>query len=51
VLVQVGLLDPKLGAVGLGKDGVGRLPVYLVKTARKVVDDDSMASSALIERW
>jgi hypothetical protein len=51
VLVQVGLLDPKLGAVGLGKNGVGRLPVYGVETARKVVDDDSVASNALIEKW
>ena len=51
VLVQIGLLDPKLGAVGLGKNGVRKLPIAGVETARKVVDEESVKSNGLIPEW
>lgn len=51
VLVQVGLLDAKLGAVGLGKNGVKRLPIAGVETARKVMDESSVASNGMISGW
>jgi hypothetical protein len=51
VLVQVGLLDPKLGAVGLGKNEVERLPIAGVEVARKVVDEGSVKSNGLIPGW
>lgn len=51
VLVQVGLLDAKLGAVGLGKGGVGRLPVSGVEAARKCVDEGSVESNKMIPGW
>lgn len=51
VLVQIGLLDPKLGAVGLGKNGVRRLPIAGVETARKVLDEGSVKSNGMIPNW
>jgi hypothetical protein len=51
VLVQVGLLDPVLGAVGLGKGGVRRLPVSGVEAARKCVDEGSVESNKMIPGW
>lgn len=51
VLVQIGLLDARLGAVGLGKNGVNRLPIMGVETARKVVDEKAVESNELIEEW
>lgn len=51
VLVQVGLLDAKLGAVGLGKNGLRRLPIAGAETARKVVDEASVKSNELIPNW
>jgi hypothetical protein len=51
VLVQVGLLDPKLGAVGLGKNGVNALPIAGVETARKVLDESSVESNKMITDW
>jgi hypothetical protein len=53
VLVQVGLLDAKLGAVGLKINGgeLDRLPVAGVETAKKVVDEESVPSNQLISRW
>lgn len=51
VLVQVGLLDAKLGAIGLGKNGVSRLPIMGAETARKVADEASVQSNGLIPNW
>jgi hypothetical protein len=51
VLVQIGLLDRKLGAVGLGKNGVRVLPIVGVEAARKVVDETSVPSNGLIPDW
>ena len=49
VLVQVGLLDPKLVPKGFG--GLKRLPVYGSETAAKVLDERSEASNELISSW
>lgn len=46
VLVQIGLLDPKLA----GK-GYGRLPVVDGASAGKVVDESSVDSNELIPGW
>ena len=57
VLVQVGLLDPKLVPAGfktaeMGREKeVKRLPVVGREGARKVVDKDEGASNRLIPRW
>jgi len=51
VLVQAGLLDAKLGAVGLGKGGVRRLPISGVEAARKCVDEGSVESNGMIPGW
>jgi hypothetical protein len=51
VLVQVGLLDARLGAVGLGKGGVRVLPIAGVEAARKVVDQGSVESNKMIPNW
>ena len=48
VLVQIGLLDPKL--VPLGKR-TRRLPVVDAAGARKVMDEKSVQSNVLIEGW
>ncbi|GAB7355432.1 hypothetical protein MBLNU459_g5942t1 [Dothideomycetes sp. NU459] len=51
VLVQVGLLDPKLVPENMKKQGLKRLPVYGVETAQKVLDEDSHPSNELIASW
>lgn len=48
VLVQIGLLDPKMA---LGGKGQGRLPVVDGAGARKVVDESSIRSNELISSW
>ena len=48
VLVQLGLLDPKLVH---GGDGKGRLPVVDGAGARKVLDESSVRSNGLISSW
>jgi len=50
VLVQLGLLDPKLIPDAF-KDKVKRLPVAGVESARKVLDEASEPSNELIEDW
>jgi hypothetical protein len=50
VLVQIGLLDPKLIPDAF-KDKVKRLPVVGAESARKVVDEESEPSNELIEDW
>jgi hypothetical protein len=50
VLVQIGLLDPKLIPDAF-KDKMKRLPVMGREAARKVVDEDSEPSNELIEDW
>lgn len=51
VLVQVGLLDPKLVPENFLKQGLKRLPVYGAETASKVLDEESQPSNGLIEDW
>ncbi|KAI9712323.1 MAG: hypothetical protein M1820_001536 [Bogoriella megaspora] len=51
VLVQVGLLDPKLVPESFKKKGVETLPVAGAETARKVVDEGSEESNKLIPDW
>lgn len=51
VLVQIGLLDPKLVPNNMKKRGLKRLPVYGVETAEKVLDEKSHASNELIASW
>lgn len=48
VLVQIGLLDPKLVSGGKGQS---RLPVVDGAGARKVVDESSIRSNELITSW
>ena len=51
VLVQLGLLDPKLVPEAFKKKGVERLPVIGAEGARKVLDKNSEPSNELIEDW
>ncbi|KAK3656187.1 hypothetical protein LTR22_009894 [Elasticomyces elasticus] len=51
VLVQIGLLDPKLVPDSFAKQGLKRLPVYGKETAEKVVDEESRPSNELIAAW
>lgn len=51
VLVQVGLLDPKLVPEPFAKQGLKRLPVYGSETASKVLDEESQPSNDLIAEW
>ncbi|KAK0283647.1 hypothetical protein LTR35_006106 [Friedmanniomyces endolithicus] len=51
VLVQVGLLDPKLVPEGFKKQGLKRLPVYGRETAEKVLDESCQPSNELISGW
>lgn len=48
VLVQVGLLDPKLVPDSFKKQGLQRLPVYGSESASKVLDEESQPSNAFI---
>ncbi|EMC95770.1 hypothetical protein BAUCODRAFT_71739 [Baudoinia panamericana UAMH 10762] len=51
VLVQIGLLDPKLVPENMKKQGLQRLPVYGSETAAKVLDEDCQPSNELISSW
>lgn len=51
VLVQAGLLDPKLVPNGMKQKGLKRLPVYGVETVEKVLDEGSHRSNELISTW
>ena len=51
VLVQVGLLGPKLVPEAMKKQGVERLPVVGADGAEKVVDETSVESNELIPKW
>lgn len=51
VLVQIGLLDPKLVPENMKKQGLKQLPVYGVETAQKVLDEESHPSNELIANW
>lgn len=51
VLVQVGLLDPKLVPESFQKQGLKRLPVFGSETASKVLDEESQPSNGLIAGW
>jgi len=51
VLVQVGLLDPKLVPQSFKDQGMKRLPVYGAETAEKVLDEESQPSNELISSW
>lgn len=51
VLVQIGLLDPKLVPGPMKQKGLKRLPVYGAETAEKVLDESSQPSNELLSRW
>lgn len=51
VLVQVGLLDPKLVPGPMKQKGLKRLPVYGAETAQKVLDESSHPSNELLSSW
>lgn len=51
VLVQVGLLDPKLVPQAFKDQGLKRLPVYGAETASKVLDPESQPTNDLISTW
>lgn len=51
VLVQVGLLDPKLVPESMRAKGLSRLPAYGAETAMKVLDETSVPSNELIGAW
>lgn len=51
VLVQTGLLDPKLVPENMKKKGLRRLPVYGRETAAKVLDEESEPSNELLSKW
>lgn len=51
VLVQTGLLDPKLVPDSMKKKGLKRLPVYGAETAQKVLDESSQPSNELLSSW
>ena len=50
VLVQVGLLDPKLIPEPF-KGKVKRLPVAGAESVRKVIDEESEPSNELLDAW
>lgn len=53
VLVQAGLLDARLGAVGLGVGGVNRLPIVGVEGSKLVVEGvtSGLVCNGLIPHW
>jgi hypothetical protein len=51
VLVQLGLIDPKLVPDKYKKQGVERLPVTGKESARKVLDEWSVPSNGLMDDW
>ncbi|THZ51736.1 carboxymethylenebutenolidase [Aureobasidium pullulans] len=51
VLVQIGLLDPRLVPGDMRKQGLERLPVIGKEAAEKVLDEGSHPSNELISSW
>jgi hypothetical protein len=51
VLVQVGLLDPKLVPQSMREKGMERLPVAGAESARKVLDEGAEPSNGLLKGW
>jgi hypothetical protein len=51
VLVQIGLLDPKLVPKSMREQGLERLPVVGAEAARKVLDERSEPSNELLMEW
>jgi hypothetical protein len=51
VLVQIGLLDPKLVPENMRSRGLQRLPVVGREAARKLLDEDAVTSNDLIPKW
>lgn len=51
VLVQIGLLDPKLVPDSFKSKGLKRLPVYGSETVAKVLDERSRPSNDLMSSW
>ena len=51
VLVQLGLLDPKLVPQSMKDQGMERLPVAGAESARKVLDESSEPSNELLSSW
>lgn len=51
VLVQLGLLDPKLVPQSMKDKGMERLPVVGVESARKVLNESSEPSNELLSSW
>ncbi|KFZ03355.1 hypothetical protein V502_11016 [Pseudogymnoascus sp. VKM F-4520 (FW-2644)] len=53
VLVQAGLLDARLGAIGLGESGVRRLPIVGAEASRIALggDERAVALNELIPEW
>ncbi|KJX97375.1 hypothetical protein TI39_contig500g00009 [Zymoseptoria brevis] len=51
VLVQIGLLDPKLVPESLRNQGLERLPVCGAEAALKVLDQESQPTNELIADW
>jgi len=51
VLVQIGLLDPKLVPQSMKDQGMQRLPVVGAESARKVLDESSEPSNELLSSW
>lgn len=51
VLVQIGLLDPKLVPEAMKEKGMRQLPVAGAEAARKVLAEDSELSNRLLSKW
>ena len=51
VLVQIGLLDPKMVPGSMKSKGLKQLPVYGAEAAAKVLDEESHPSNELIPGW
>lgn len=51
VLVQVGLLDPKLVPQDMKEKGLERLPVVGAEAANRILDERSEPSNALLASW
>ena len=51
VLVQLGLLDPKLVPQAMRDQGMRRLPVVGAESARKVLNESSEPSNELLSSW
>ena len=51
VLVQLGLLDPKLVPKNMKAKGLKRLPVTGVESSRKVLNEDDELSNEPLSKW